>query len=918
MSKTRIKQISFLLALIMLFGAMSIMITAQPDDTLYSANWANGSVWLYPSVNGMATITHTSQFPSKLIVTKASDGWYYITNTDWLAEFDDRRYVPEHYLTNISPLQNTATAQIGAFTVSVDGAIPSDAKLMMSLVDEEAYDPELENMITVNMGELLGAYDIKIMQNETEWQPAMGELVTVVMNAAAWGCFTGDQVYIIHIHKNADGSKEFQQIGPLDVKKGQVSFETDKFSDYYVFASGNAYDTRLSDGEEGVFYVEPGTKLEFTVGSGWRNGDATLTKTSAASNTDDYFTMEGNAVAIRADAPVGAQIAYTATYEYNGWLGGSGSYTATIRIEVSSRYDVVNNYVQNSAIMIAILNQANLDGKFPSEPTNTSGTYYHITDTDGNGTYEGATSGNFHAEANNYLNASVIASSPVFQYDPAGSQIAGLVDPTGVLTKEAFIVNGQQTIDWDQIAEIIANYNNGSNRIAVKYHQEATDANGNQTTSVKTVYLSPNENYTVQYYKGIGQDLDGQHVYWKEFQLIPYVIKHMTDNVWHVDVAVVRGDSYVLGYNLNLGDTTTNQTVTLPDAQIVVENPDDDNDEIKVTVGAAPSRTNLNVTNADGVTGTLTFRGWYTAPTCPNTDLLIQPNAEITITNSTTLYAIWEISAELQQEQNNLAIHNRVVLASGSPFGSALPMAGQSNFVDFQFVLTVPYDPDIAFEANVYVQKVDSAWEMQTVSGTLGTENYDFIIVDADTGTVTLWLAAGEAFCFFGLDVYKDAANSVVYEHDITETIINNKQRYSLQDIAGELLDTKTIRAAMSVSQATSVTFINYYFPPVAGLEIAVNGDDGEFFVFELLQNGSLYTTVVIPANVPVTITGLLAESSTTYTVQEKSTAKAWSWRWEDVEAQSGLAANAKVTFTPGVANNKWLFGNSRFSQKVN
>jgi hypothetical protein len=532
--------------------------------------------------------------------------------------------------------------------------------------------------------------------------------------------------------------------------------------------------------------------------------------------------------------------------------------------------------------------------------------------------YTGATGGNFHAEANNYLNASVIASSPAFQYDPAGSQIAGLVDPTGILTKEAFIVNGQQTVDWDQIAEIIANYNNGSNKLAVKYHQETTDANGDQITSVKTVYLSPNETYTVKYYQDRGEDFDGKHVYWKEFQLIPYVIKHMTDNVWHVDVAIVRGDSYILGYNLNLGDVTTNQTVTLPDAQIVVENPDDKDKTINVTVGAAPSRTTLNVTNAEGITGTLTFQGWYTAPTCSSTDLLIQPGAQITINKSTTLYAIWEISEELRQEQNNLEIHNRVVLASGSPFGSALPVVGQSNFVDFQFILNIPYDPDIAFEANVYVQKTDGTWEMQTVSSTLGTENYDFITVDTTTGTITLLLAAGEAICFFNLDVYEDAKNNVVYEHDVTETIINNTQRYSLQDTAGTLLHTKTISAAMSVSQATSVTFINYYFPPVAGLEITVNGDDGEFFVFELLQNGSLYTTVVIPANVPVTITGLLAESSTSYTVQEKSTAKAWSWRWGDVEAQAGLAANATVTFTPSSANNKWLFGNSRSIQKVN
>lgn len=895
-----------MLALVMLFGALSLTITAQPDDTLYSANWANGSVWLYPSVNGMATITHTSQFPSKLIVTKASDGWYYITNTDWPAEFDDRRYVPEHYLTNISPLQNTTTAQIGAFTVSVDGAIPSDAKLIMSLIAQDAYDSELENHITVNVGKLLGAYDIKVMQGEMEWQPAAGNSVTVVMNAAAWGCFTGDQVYILHIHQNTDGSKEYQQIGPLDVKKGRVSFKTDKFSEHYVFAGGNAESTRLSNNEKGVFYVEPGTKLKFTVGRDGDYDDATLTQTSAVSDTDVYFTMEGNAVAIRADAPVGARIAYTAT---RWW----GFYTATIEIEVSSRYTVVNNYVQKSAIMIAILNQANLDGKFPSEPTNTKGIYYHITDTDGNGTYTGATSGNFHAEAKNYLNASVIASSPVFQYDSAGTQIAGLVDPTGVLTKEAFIVNGQQTIDWDQIAEIIANYNSGSNNLAVKYHQEATDANGNQTTSVKTVYLSPNKDYTVQYYKDKGQDLDGQHVYWKEFQLIPYVIKHMTDNVWHVDVAVVRGDSYVLGYNLNLGDTTTNQTVTLPDAQIVVENPDDDDDGIKLTVGAAPSRTTLNVTNADGVTGTLTFKGWYTAPTCPNTDLLIHPNTEITITNSKTLYAIWEISAELQQEQNNLAIHNRVVLASGSPFGSTLPMVGQTSFVDFQFVLTIPYKPDIAFEANVYVQKADNDWEMQTVSGTLGTENYDFITIDTTTETITLLLAAGEAFCFFGLDVYKDAANGVVYEHAITETIINEKQRYSLQDKAGELLDTKTISAAMSVSQMTSVTFINYYIPPVAGLTIStVGGDVGQCFIYEVTSTSIAdFGTIIVavPANGSVTIANLAANE--TYTVTAKTT---WDVLWGTTTTSQDkilpVEGSATATFTY-IQSGKWLFGHA-------
>ena len=137
MTKTRIKQISFLLALVMLFGAMSLTIVATDDTEYYATLNTTSSVTIFATAAwGDGKIVPPSKLPSVLTVKKANDSYYYVTSEDWPEAYAKYRYIQESSLTIIAPLQNTTTAQLGSFTVSVDGAIPSDAKLHIQSIAE--------------------------------------------------------------------------------------------------------------------------------------------------------------------------------------------------------------------------------------------------------------------------------------------------------------------------------------------------------------------------------------------------------------------------------------------------------------------------------------------------------------------------------------------------------------------------------------------------------------------------------------------------------------------------------------------------------------------------------------------------------------------------------------------------------------
>ncbi|MBR3838094.1 MAG: InlB B-repeat-containing protein [Clostridia bacterium] len=102
--------------------------------------------------------------------------------------------------------------------VTVSGNIPEDAELNL----EDASGTEVNG---VESFEIALALDVKIKQNDSEWQPAEGETVTVSILAAQLGLEDGDFFTVYHLH---NGKTEL--LGPFVVADGYATFEIDGFS----------------------------------------------------------------------------------------------------------------------------------------------------------------------------------------------------------------------------------------------------------------------------------------------------------------------------------------------------------------------------------------------------------------------------------------------------------------------------------------------------------------------------------------------------------------------------------------------------------------------------------------------------------------------------------------------------------------
>ena len=925
MRKFRTKVLALIIAVIMLLGCLPLNAFAvgEADDTVYRAKWAQSKLnssfaYIYPSVNGTGSIVNPKLYAQSFMVTVAADGWYYVTSEEW-GELDTHRYVKADTIEILPPL----SAQIGTFDVTVDGlTIPADAVLKMSEISPENYDPEFYNYFNpIKMGDLLGAYDISIMQGENEWQPFEGNEVEVSFNAASWGLYTGCLVYAIHIHKNADGTKDVEVIGPVKVKNGRVDITTDRFSDYYLLKGVSSQS--LTNNDTDHFYVEQGTTLQFgSTVTNWNPKEVVPAGITANNNS--------NSIIIGADVPVGTEIEFRPQWQVRqGWQ--TVTRQQTIIVHVMSRGDIVKTFIPNNNLGIYIMQpQENpTNGLYPSEPGNTSGTYYGVALGNGEQTYTiGNGSTKLTNNASGYLNPD-IGNSPAWAYDPDGDPIYGIVDPTGEYSLDAFVINGQQTINWKNVALAIANYNNTQNTsgdIKVRFFQE--NKNGG-TNTVRTVILVDNPAKTLDAARdNQGNVKDNSEIHYEEFELIPYVIKYMSDG-WHVDVAVIHEESYLLGYDLNLGEGFTTSTgITLPGAQIIMDNSQNEKG-VNVQVGQISGLQTIDgepgcirVKNRNGESGVFRFKGWYTSNTASSSDTLIDPNSTTRITADTIMYAIWEyVAGDFVVDIGTLSISKMVTLAQGSPFGAKIPTVTDSGYFEFEFNIAFALNEDhlknISFEAN----KTDSnTGSSVSVAGTLagvleGSENYTFLSFTQAGGvtTFTIKLGNGEAIHFLGVPI--DAPEEAGTDPDIytvSEIIPTEATRYSA---AGAT----TLSATMSVTTEAQCRFQNYYTPPVTGLEIiASGGDDGEVFVYVLTSTsiqGFKPINVAVPAGGSTIVTGLLAGN---YRVTEITD---WNYLWSADASNKTVtltnSGNGAVEFKHTSNGNRWMFGHSYEKKNV-
>lgn len=969
MTKTRIKQISFLLALVMLFGAMSLTIVATDDTEYYATLNTISSVYIFATAAwGDGLIVSPSELPSVLTVKKANDSYYYVTSEDWPEAYAKYRYISASYIVLGDPLPEDITKSdllgfLNSFCVGLNGNLPRDAKLALKQIPQGQMDQGINNYIPTNMNTFVAAYDIKVMQGENEWQPAQGEKVKVVMNAAAWGFLSGQtDIFVIHMHENEDGTKTYKTYGPMPIENGLISFEVENFSTFAVFQGTGT--VHLVADDDSTIWIEKGTILtllgvkNFGVQDGG-NSAVTLDKT-----TSSVFSINNNGtnnltITPLESAIVGQSDSFTAKWTASA-TGCTGDVSAEITIKIGTRTEVIENSIANYGIMIAI-KKPNADGTFPSEPSSTvySADQYHFL----TALYTmSASAGVLSDKASNYLDAVQISNSDGWMYDVNGQSIGGVVDAKGDKTKALFVKNGASTIDWNEVAKAIAAYNDADNTlsdgtaddIVVRFNAEIDDVL--ETRSVLLTAKTDPE-YTMEYWTALGQRIpDGQPLHYSQFNLVPYVVKIMKasdtsgncggtyqgDTVWHIDVALTRSDSITLGYDLNLdANFNTNTNIALPNASVYVEDPLDEDEKITVPVksgltGASSAVvTQINVVNTvTGGTAVLRFEGWCQAKTVSDQYPLIVPSdtASLIIEEDTVLYAIWAVvDGDLKIATTTLVVSKRVELISGAPDGATVP-AIQSNgtkdadFSYFTFTININYlFADVATTGSVANRlsqikftgvKINpsngAATEVaETALADLisGTAMLDFVTInktDTELQSVSFELCNGESLYFLNVPFFKDDTTTDVDEstynvYTISETIPDAvKERYSTTQASQS--------ATLSETNITAVSFVNVYDPPVAGIRIkADKGDEGEYYIYQLTGN-NVSVEVAVPAGGSVTVTGLLNGS---YTVTEQTS---WNNLWSaNVATQTVILSvdgeTKDVDFTYALNGKKWLFG---------
>lgn len=810
-------------------------------------------------------------------------------------------------------------------SIKISGA-PEFSTITLTNISELNYDQGIPAQQTSAMGEIVGAYDISVTYNGEEWQPNEGELVSVTTNVGEMGLFNGDEVYVIHVHKTEDGQKLYNTIGPLTVENGAVTFATESFSEYYYLRGDLSFSINREMND--TYYLEPGTTMTIVVPTG-KNYTADFDNSNGSN-----IEFSNNLLEIASNAVSGESATIKVVYNP---VGNSRDWTAIVNIVVKTRQEIVTKIVDDGHIMIAILCQS--EGSFPSEPTNTSGQYYHVDDLDGDGDYTlKKESTKFHMEADKYLNADAMSNSSAWMYDVAGDQIYGIVDATGKATLAAFETKqGEQTVDWTQIAEIIAEHNDRnygtSNDIELMYKQEISNPTTGPVIETHGIYLTTDETKTIEYYMsdkdGDGlTTIDNMPVYYAEFRLIPYVIKYMDDNTWHVDVALVRGDAYVLGYNINLGEYTLEgtQKIVLPDSHVYMECKEDEDTVIYITLDDwAYKNRELSVYHKTSrKSGTITFKGWAKTPTATESQL-IQPLGELMLSeHSTTLYAIWDVSEELKTYVNTLTIYKDVLLVSDHDSHPLLPIYGTIDFVPFSFELDLMYSDvfsGVWFEANKYVPTSESTATIQLLTCSLkeiydGTKTCDYLKINEDSISIELY--DGESIRFYNMPVMQDSANTKVYEFSVTETITeaDHQHHYSTQD--GVSVHSQTIPAVMSVANGTVCQFYNYYTPPLAGIKLsAENGSENEAYIFRIEATKSEIfdvktfdpISVVVPKNSSVMIKHLPVG---TYKI---TAINAWDTLYSSlasfIEVSIMDGKEHEVKFSYSFNDNKYMFGYS-------
>lgn len=481
------------------------------------------------------------------------------------------------------------------------------------------------------------------------------------------------------------------------------------------------------------------------------------------------------------------------------------------------------------------------NGIMPSEPSvqgSSSYTYF-----DSNLSIAGS-SAVYSATAKGVIDPAILDHEKFYYVSADGKAVIGMYDATGVACKK-FLIG----ISWDDMLE------------------KLLDRDG-----IFCIYQDADGEIRSEAVTSANKDL---------YTIVPYVVKcQETDGKgWHIDCAVVRKNTVILSYSLNLPDgmtikTSGNNKIGLPDNANGIS-------PATFTVDAIDGMFKDNATNSEYIIVnpdyTFTFVEWNTKPDGSGTSY--QPNGSITISENTTLYAIWDIYPELGT--GNLKVRKLVAdtaadASKSYTFSITIPPKDDDADAEYDYIL---YGAD-----NVAVKDDDG----NVVGGKLSNGS-------------TFTLKKDQYIIITGLPISKEG--SVV---TVTETNANGytpvwtggtangaAASIAIQDgKMSELLCTNTV-VTISESELT-VTKSGLSSGDSALVQVEVTYDNSKDTYLLALNANNSYTQ---------TITGLTVGA--TYTVTELN---GWTWEYANTSAEGSGSGTINADATQNkvtVANTK-------------
>lgn len=177
--------------------------------------------------------------------------WYKFDSDILSIGYSAYKYVHVDNTTDERPETEDNELKDDANGITVTGNIPAGTELAVetaTLADVAQLDQSLADMANHYV-----AYDISMLQGDTEWQPGEGETVNVTLDASDIG-ETGDDVLVYHVHKNEDGTATTELLGPYTIDaSGNVNFDMTGFS--YVIVVNSAVKVKNIS----AFYTVTGT-----------------------------------------------------------------------------------------------------------------------------------------------------------------------------------------------------------------------------------------------------------------------------------------------------------------------------------------------------------------------------------------------------------------------------------------------------------------------------------------------------------------------------------------------------------------------------------------------------------------------------------------------------------------------------------